>query len=475
MVDTPATRRWHHVRNLARAEAASGIALLAATCVALVWANSPWSDWYTDLWETPLTIQLGQYRLSRSLVHWVNDGLMAVFFFVIGLEIKREMLVGELAEPRQALLPIAAAIGGAVVPAAIYMLLNAGTTNFRGWGVPMATDIAFVVGVLALLGSRVPASLKVFLTTLAVVDDLIAVLVIALFYSEGVRWFYLVSAVAVVGALVMANRLDVRLPFVYGALGIALWLLFAKSGVHATVAGILLAATIPVHRTIAPGELVERGHRLLEEFRQAGGEDDREIASEPRQSAISELETVAAHAQSPVQRLERRWYPRAAYFIMPVFALANAGVPLGSTVVDALSSRIGLGIIVGLLVGKQFGITATTALLVTSRIASLPSGVTLRHIYGTSWLAGIGFTMSIFIADLAFVGAERLTLAKIGILVASIIAGLVGWLVLSPPSRVLEPAHRCARGCNGSASPQSVGPEACERTDASDAGTAGRS
>ena len=423
-------------RDFVHSEAASGLVLLIASILALTWANAPWNASYINLWETQLTIQLGEYAVSGSLRYWINDGLMAIFFFVVGLEIRRELLVGELADTRQALLPIVAAIGGALVPAIIFMLLNANTPTFRGWGIPMATDIAFVVGMLALLGERIPIGLKVFLTALAVVDDLIAVLVIALFYSEGVRWFYLASAMLVILALAMANRLNIRIPLTYGVLGFVLWLLFVKSGVHATIAGILLAMTIPVRRRIASAVFVERGRELLDDLHDAEGTDDHDIASESRQSAISELETVVTQAQSPVQRLEKTWHRRAAYGIVPVFALANAGVPLGDHVVDALSSPLSLGVIAGLVVGKQVGITVATVLLVASGAASLPTGVRLRHIYGASCLAGIGFTMSIFIADLAFISDAHLALAKIGTFIASIVAGVVGWIVLSLPDQL---------------------------------------
>jgi Na+:H+ antiporter, NhaA family len=417
-------------RDFIHTEASGGVFLFIATVIALVWANSPWGDHYFDLWHSYVTIDIGRYGLSMSLGHWINDGLMAIFFFVVGLEIKREVMVGELATIRQAALPIAAAAGGAIIPALIYVAMNVGTDGIRGWGVPMATDIAFALGVLALLGSRVPTGLKVFLTALAIADDIIAVLVIALFYTADLAIMALVVAAGFIVVLILANRIGIRRPLVYALLGIALWVAFIQSGVHATVAGVLLALTIPARARIDTGEFLVKARSSLEAFQRSGGEGASVLTNREHQSALHDLEVAAEGVQSPLQRLEHVLHPWVAFLIVPVFALANAGVAFGGNVGEAITDNIALGVIIGLIVGKQIGITLFTLVMVRSGYTTLPVGVTWRHIYGVSWLAGIGFTMSLFIADLAFIDAERLDTAKVGILCASIIAGTVGWLML---------------------------------------------
>jgi NhaA family Na+:H+ antiporter len=425
-------------RNFAQTEASGGILLFLATLVALVWANSAWSNQYFDLWHTTMTVQIGDYGLSKTLNHWINDGLMAIFFFVVGLEIKREMLVGELASPRNALLPIAAAVGGATVPALIYLTLNAGGDNMRGWGVPMATDIAFALGVLAILGSRVPSGLKVFLAALAIVDDLLAVLVIAVFYTSNVEWNYLLAGLLVFVGLIVLNIMGIMRPLVYALLGVVLWLMFVKSGVHATIAGVLLALSIPARTRIDTNEFLGRARALLRDFERADVPGRSILTNPEHQAALQDLETATEQVQSPIQRLEHLLHPWVAFVIVPIFALANAGIRLDKGSGEALTGSIGLGIILGLILGKQIGITTVTALLVSRGWTTLPDGVTMRHIYGVSWLAGIGFTMSLFIADLAFLDDHRLAAAKAGILAASVIAGGVGYCLLRLLSSVAE-------------------------------------
>ena len=414
------------------AETAGGVILLLFTVAAVLWANSPWEHAYTELWETPLTIGVGNLSLSMPLELWINDGLMTIFFFVVGLEIKREVLVGELASPRQAMLPISAALGGMLVPAVIYFAINAGGPGQSGWGVPIATDIAFVLGVLALLGSRVPTSLKVFLTALAIVDDLGAVLVIALFYSAAISWMSLTINAGILGLLIGANRLRIRSPLVYGLLGIGLWLAFLYSGVHPTIAGVLLAMTIPARTRIDADELLSKGRYILKEFERAdeNGNSGGVLRNKRQQDALQKLVATSRSAETPLQRLEHSLHPWVAFAIMPVFALANAGVALHSGVTTALTHTVALGIIAGLVAGKQLGITLAAWLVVGSGLATLPSDVTWRQIYGAGWLAGIGFTMSLFISGLAFAGTELLPEAKMGIMAASIIAGIGGWLIL---------------------------------------------
>ncbi|MBI3965487.1 MAG: Na+/H+ antiporter NhaA [Chloroflexi bacterium] len=423
-------RMMRPFQEFAHVEASGGLVLMALTVVALLWANSPWSRSYDALWHTYVSAGASGFGLSMSLLHWINDGLMAIFFFVVGLEIKREILVGELASPRRAALPIAAAFGGMVVPALIYVAFNFGRPSLVGWGVPMATDIAFALGVLALLGNRVPIGLKVFLAALAIVDDLGAVLVIALFYTADLRFDMLAIGAVILGALFAANRGGARHPLIYFLLGIALWLAFLKSGVHATVAGVLAATAIPTRARIDTTEFVARSRCLVDEFDEAGASGEEVLTSERQQTVIQELEDACEKVMAPLRRFEKELHGWVAFGIMPVFALANAGIELSSNSAANISQPVSLGVIFGLVVGKQVGVTLACWLSVRSGIAALPTGVTWRHIYGVSWLAGIGFTMSLFVASLAFGDGEGLVHAKIGILSASAIAGAVGSAIL---------------------------------------------
>ena len=410
-------------QQFTRIQASSGILLLAATILALVWANSAWAQSYFDLWETDLSILVGNLELSETLVHWVNDGLMVIFFFVVGLEIKREVLVGELATPRRAALPLIAALGGMAVPALIYIAFNYGGRAEAGWGIPMATDIAFVLGILAVFGNRIPVSLKVFFTALAIADDLGAVLVIALFYSGEIVVTALVVAALILVALIVLNRGHVRHPLPYAILGIGLWLAFLESGIHPTIAGVLLAMTIPARAVSAGGAYVAQCTAALGGI---GSQDEPGHGGRRQQAAAQTLEAIAERIQSPLQRLERTLNPWVAYLIVPVFALANAGVGFGGNLVDVLLEPISLGIIFGLVLGKSLGITFFSWLAVKSGLADLPFGVSWQQIFATSWLAGIGFTMSLFIASSAFDQPALLALAKTDILLASLLAAVIG-------------------------------------------------
>ena len=425
---TPAERLMGPIQVFIHQETSGGILLLACAVLALIWANSPWSESYVSLWQTNFTVSLGAFVLSKPILLWINDGLMAIFFFVVGLEIKREVLVGELASLKQAALPFAAALGGMIFPAFIYLVFNRGSEGASGWGIPMATDIAFALGVLALLGNRAPLALKVFLTALAIVDDLGAVLVIALFYTAEITWASLGVAAVILGLLGLANLLGVRHPLVYAVLGLGLWVAFLKSGIHATIAGVLLAMTIPSRTRLNSMEFAARSRRILHSFEQATS--GQEELTELQQSALSALETACEQAETPLQRLEHALHPWVSFFIMPVFALANAGIALGGDFLSLLGHPISLGITAGLLIGKQVGITAFVWLAVRTNLAELPQGVSWGQIYGASWLAGIGFTMSLFIAGLAFGDLSALGSAKFGILTASLIAGVVGWFIL---------------------------------------------
>jgi NhaA family Na+:H+ antiporter len=425
----PIDRLLGPFRAFTGSNAAGGILLMAAAAVALLWANSPIAASYTSLWDTYLTVGVGDLSLSMTLLHWINDGLMAIFFFVVGLEIKREVLVGELASVRRATLPIAAAVGGAVVPALVFVLIVGSGLGARGWAIPMATDIAFALGVLALLGDRIPLGLRVFMAALAIVDDLVAVVIIALFFTSDVSVTALAAAGGCLVLLVAANRLGVRRPVVYAVLGLLLWLAVLQSGVHATVAGVLLAMTIPAKARIDSADFAARARRIVDHL--VRREDNDESATiEEHHDALWDLETITERAQAPMLRFEHALLPWVAFVIVPIFALANAGVTLAGDLGSMITEPVALGVAIGLVVGKQVGVTAATLLVLRAGLASLPSGVTMKHVYGAAWLGGIGFTMSLFISDLAFGGGPVLALAKVGILVASIVAGVGGYLVL---------------------------------------------
>lgn len=423
-------------RHFASTAAAGGILLLIATAVALIWANSPWADSYHHLWETPLQIGVGNWRVQWSAHHFINDGLMAVFFFVVGLEIKREMVAGELKSARTAALPMIAALGGMVVPALIYAVINRGGSGMSGWGVPMATDIAFALGVLALLGDRVPVGLKVFLAALAIVDDIGAILVIAVFYSTGVNWTAIGAVVAILLISAGANAAGVRKPWAYGIIGLLLWGAVLSSGIHATVAGVLLAMTIPVRTRIHEGAFLSEARRTLEDFDAAAEvtANDPEVtilSNTDHHTALEELESLVDDARPPLVRMERALHGIVAFAIMPLFALANAGVVVsGDALSGALASPVALGAAMGLVIGKPAGIAGFSWLAVRSGVASLPSGVNWRMLTGAGILGGIGFTMALFIAGLAFQDPALLDHAKVGVLAASAVTGVVGWLWL---------------------------------------------
>jgi Na+/H+ antiporter NhaA len=413
----------------AKQASAGGIVLLACAVIALLWANSPLGEYYFRLWSTPVEVRFGNLiDIDKPLLLWINDGLMAVFFFLVGMEIKRELLVGELRSPRKAMLPMAAAVGGMVVPALIYASLNWGTPEIRGWGVPMATDIAFALGALALLGTRAPLALKVFLTALAIVDDLGAVLVIALFYTENLKVNALLYSLLFWSAMIAMNRLGVRSGLAYFLVSVGMWYFMLKSGVHATVAGVLGAFAIPVRSRIDPELFIVRVREYLNQFDQPVTERTI-ILSPEQQSAVEAIEREALRVQSPLQRLEHRLHYFVAFFVMPIFALANAGVALGGEGGLNWTSRVIWGVALGLLIGKPLGIALFSWLAVRLGLAQLPQGINFVHIVGVGFLGGIGFTMALFIAGLAFRG-DDLNYAKLGILAGSALAGAIGFMML---------------------------------------------
>ena len=420
-------------QEFARIEASGGIILLICAILALLWANSQWAEYYYQLWATDFGITFGDFSFTHHLLEWVNNGLMVIFFFVVGLEIKRELTTGELANLKRAMLPIMAAIGGMLVPAGTYLLLNAGNPGNPGWGIPMATDIAFTLGIMALLGSRAPLSLKIFFTALAIADDLGAVLVIAMFYTSEISWVYLLIAALLFIALIGLNRSRVYSPLPYALLGIGLWAAFLGSGIHATIAGVLLALTIPTRSPPNTQALLAQCVAVMNEFDKP--KKGRIPPEEQQQVAAQTLDTVADRMQSPAQRMEHDLHPWTTYLILPLFALANAGVTLEFT--ESLISPISLGIILGLVFGKPLGITLFSWIAVKSRLAELPANISWLQVFCASWLAGVGFTMSLFIASAAFDSPLLLSQAKLGILIASLVAGIIGFVLM----RVFSPTY----------------------------------
>jgi Na+:H+ antiporter, NhaA family len=400
-------------------EAAGGVALVAAAIAALAWANSPWDASYDDLWTTHLAVSLGDWELDLDLREWINDGLMVFFFLVVGLEIKRELVEGELRDRRRAMLPVCAALGGMIAPAAIYMAFNAGGVGSKGWGIPMATDIAMAVGVLSLMGSWVSPSLKLFLLALAIVDDIGAIVVIAVFYTDDTDAAALLAAVGLVLAVAVMRRAGISSIAPYAVVGAALWLALHESGVHATLVGIVLGLMTPTQPIRRP-ELI----------------DAAELADVSSYEAARQTATAAREAVSVVEWLEHQLHPWTSFVVLPLFALANAGIPLSpDTVTDALTSPVAGGIVLGLVVGKVVGITGFTWLAVRLRIARVPDNATWSGVVAVSALAGIGFTVSIFITGLAFDGAPLEDEAKVGILAASVLAAAIGSALLVTLSR----------------------------------------
>ena len=424
-----------------RIEAASGIVLLVAAIAALIWANSPLDEAYEDLWHTSISIDLSLVAIENDLREWVNTGLMTIFFFLVGLEIKRELVHGELSDPRRALLPATAALGGMVVPALLYTAFNAGGEGERGWGIPVATDIAFALGVLSLLSRRIPFSIKVFLLAAAIADDIGGILVIAIFYSSGIDFEALTIAGLVFAAIVGMNRAGIRSIEVYVAAGIVLWLAVEESGVHATLTGVALGLLTPARYFFSPANFASTADDLVDRFRSAFAEDN----GDEQQGVLMQMEDLIQGTESPMDRLEHRLLPLVSFGIVPIFALANAGIAIsGDLLSDAVSSPVSQGVVVGLLIGKPIGIFAFTWIAVRMRLCELPSGATWAHILGVGLLAGIGFTVSLLIASLALEEAALLDEAKLGVLAASLVAGIAGYVFLRGASRGAPPVEEAA-------------------------------
>lgn len=413
----------------ARRQASGGVVLLGCAILALAWANSPWADAYGQMLGVPLGISFGEQVLRLDLRHWINDGLMAIFFFGVGLEIKREFLVGELAERRKAMLPIVAAVGGMVVPALIYAGFNFNGAGAHGWAIPMATDIAFALGALAVLGSRIPESVKVFLVALAIVDDLGALLVIALFYTASIEWRGVALIVVLLLALWVANRFGARRGSIYLVLGLGLWAAFFMSGLHATLAGVLTALFVPARVKIVPDALPQVVHRGADDIKAQALDNEPDAMDPDRVAIIGAIDASLDAATAPVQRFEHIVQPWVTYGILPAFGLFNAGVAIDATVLRTLPTAVPLGIIVGLVLGKSVGISLASWLAVKTGLAALPEGSTWRHLIGTAFLAGIGFTMALFISGLAFAGTLKRE-AQLAILIGSLLAATVGIAIL---------------------------------------------
>jgi NhaA family Na+:H+ antiporter len=439
------------LQHFFRLEAASGILLLLSAAVALGWANSPWAESYARVFDYPLALGAGGSVATFSVRLLINDGLMALFFFVVGMEIKRELVVGELRTLSRAALPAVAAMGGMVVPAGLYALLNRGGDGMAGWAIPMATDIAFCIGLLTLLKGRVPNALVVFITALAIFDDMGGILVIALFYGTGLHVQWLMGAAALVGLAVVLGRLRVRSGLAWAVLGLALWYTVHHGGIHATIAGVILGLCIPA-RSGRPSLEVLRGlhaHTGAVVARAAMRPDEAVEAAE-----LLSIEERLEDLEPPLNRFIHALHPYVAFLVMPVFALANSGVSLAGVGLSQLGSPIPLGAALGLFVGKQLGIFGATVVAVKLGLSAVPGGASLRQLYGISVLAGIGFTVALFIAGLAFPDAARLDAAKLGILVGSLASGVVGFAllrVLPAPRANAEASDRASGATNAAA------------------------
>jgi len=412
----------------------SGIILIIATILAMIIANSPWAHFYFELFEeTKISIDFQLWSLNKPLHYWINDGLMAIFFFMIGLEVKREILIGELSSIKKSLFPLVAALGGMIVPALIFVAINFDNPKYiNGWAIPMATDIAFALGILAVLGSKAPTELKVFLTSLAIVDDIGAVLTIAIFYTDDISFLHLGIALGSWGFLLLLNQLKVRLTWVYLVVGVlAVWYPLLLSGVHATVAGVMVAFAIPLWRQVDTSAYIAKVQDALGNFhRYSGGEDVYKLNSE-QYDAVEDIKSYSRKVSSPHQILEHNIHDFTLYFIMPLFAFANTGIELKSIDLNTLvTTPLAQGIFFGLLIGKVVGILSFIFIFDRLGIIKIPPTLSWQHLIGGGFLAGIGFTMSIFISELAFHGDLLIPLSKVSILTASVFSGLLGYTII---------------------------------------------
>jgi len=415
-------------QKFVKIESLSGILLLIATIIAIVWSNSSFRDSYQSFWQYKIGFTTENFELNKPLILWINDGLMAIFFFLIGLEIKREFLIGELNSIKKVSFPILGALGGMIIPVALFLLFNKSPETVKGWGIPMATDIAFSLAILKLLGNKVPLSLKLFLTAFAIVDDLGAVIVIAIFYSGTIKMSLLVAAAILLGTLYVLSYKGYYSKFLNIIFGIVIWILFLKSGIHPTLAGILLAFAVPVRQKIHTSVFIDNLITITDKIRQAKVVHQ-PILSKEQIEQIDDLENWTSKFQSPLQHLEHKLHDWVAYFIIPVFALANAGVLINSGV--DMDTTLVLNIIISLVLGKSIGISSIILLAKRVKLIEVPKEISDKQIIGVSFLAGIGFTMAIFITSLAFKNNPvSIDSAKIGILIGSLISGILGFTIL---------------------------------------------
>ncbi len=422
------------IKNFIEKQTSVGLVLIFSAVLAMIVANSPLAEAYHSLWKQYIHLGINDFVLRKNLLHWINDGLMSIFFFMVGLELKREILQGELSSFGKSILPVAAAIGGMLVPAAIYYYLNAGGPGVSGWGIPMATDIAFALGILFLLGDRVPFTLKILLTAIAIVDDLGAVLVIAFFYTSEISLESLAVGAFFLLILITANIIGIRNTLFYAIMGIGgLWMAILLSGVHATIAAVLAAFAVPTSKRINTPLFLRKAKMLVFEIKQHYRDREKNPveAEEKITHTIEKFSSLTEDATPPLQRLEHALYPFVSFVVLPLFAFANAGVTIDVASFDILHSPVTLGVIFGLIFGKFLGIVIFTRLMVFFKISALPRNVKWKHIYGLGFLAAIGFTMSLFITELAFVDEALQAQAKIGILFASMLAGLIGYFYLN--------------------------------------------
>lgn len=417
------------LQKFTKIESFSGILLITATVIALIWANSPFSDSYISLWNSKVGFSFTGFELYKPLLLWINDLLMAIFFFLIGLEIKREFLIGELNSTKKLVFPLMAALGGMIFPVLFFLLINQNPETAKGWGIPMATDIAFALAILKLLGDKVPVALKIFLTAFAIIDDIGAVLIIAIFYSGNIQIVMLIIALALIGVLYFLSYKGIYSKFLLVTVGAVVWYLFLKSGIHPTIAGLLLAFSVPLRQKINTNAFIGSLDQISDKIK------SNIIVNEPVLSSvqieqIDNLEDWTDKYQSPLQHLEHRLHDWVAYFIIPLFALANAGVVLNTGI--PLDYALVITITISLVLGKGIGISSLVLLAKKLKLISVPKEINKTHIIGVSFIAGVGFTMAIFIGSLAFAGKpEYLDSAKIGILIGSLISGLLGYIILA--------------------------------------------
>jgi len=417
-------------QKFVKTESLAGMLLFGATLIALIWANSSYGTYYESLWHYKIGISFQDFELKKPLILWINDGLMAIFFFLIGLELKRELLIGEINTVKKAAFPFVAALGGVLVPIGLYLALNQNPETVKGWGIPMATDIAFALAILSTLGKRVPLSLKIFLTAFAIIDDIAAVLVIAIFYSASINWLFILYGlilIAFLGVLYHKKKYSFTIGVV---LAIIIWFLFLKSGIHPTIAGVLLAFTIPIKRRLNMKSFSQQLNFIFNKIKTVNDDDDeKHLLTKDEVNCIDNLDDLSFEVRSPLQHLEHKLHGIIAYFILPIFAFANAGVVI-STNYD-FNFDLMINIAISLFVGKFVGVALFSYLGVKFRITELPSGVNFKQILGIASIAGVGFTMSIFIDNLAFYGdLISINSVKVGIIIGSVISGVIGFFIL---------------------------------------------